>query len=227
MRADMLPLAQIKRLPRNPKLHDLEKIHQSIERFGFLERVVINETTGHMIAGHGRCEDLEMRKAAGGELPEGIEKNGKDWLVPVDYVSVLPGEENAAAIALNRLTETGGWDTKTLTELLSDLAASGADDPFRGIGYDADGLDAMLAEINETTLKDPSEKRNFGEKKLQIKPVLYIDQIRIFEQAIQATGLKNRGDAIIKICRSYLDEKRQFDFDTENILAEITSSGNP
>ena len=45
MRADMLPLAQIKRLPRNPKLHDLEKIHQSIERFGFLERVEIGRAS--------------------------------------------------------------------------------------------------------------------------------------------------------------------------------------
>jgi len=157
MRADMLPLADIKRLPRNAKLHDLEKIHQSIERFGFLERVVINETTGHMIAGHGRCEDLEARKAAREEPPEGIEKNGTDWLVPVDYVSVLPGEENAAAIALNRLTETGGWETGALAELLSEIAASDDDDPFRGIGYDAADLDAMLAELTSPIIPDAPE----------------------------------------------------------------------
>ena len=62
MRADTLPLSQIERLTRNPKAHDLGTLHRSMDRFGYLERIVINETTGRMIAGHGRCETLTQKK---------------------------------------------------------------------------------------------------------------------------------------------------------------------
>lgn len=157
MRADVLPLSQVRKLPKNPKLHDLTTIHESIDRFGFLERVVLNETTGRMIAGHGRCEDLEARKAAGEDPPAGIEANGKDWLVPVDYVAVDPADESAAAIALNRLTETGGWDTQALADILSELASQDGADPFRGIGYTSADLDAMIAELTPPIIPDAPE----------------------------------------------------------------------
>ena len=61
MRADTLALSQIERLTRNPKAHDLGTLHRSMNRFGYLERIVINETTGRMIAGHGRCETLTQK----------------------------------------------------------------------------------------------------------------------------------------------------------------------
>ena len=44
------------------------------------------------------------------------------------------------------------------------------------------------------------------QKKL-IRPVLYIDNLPIFEKAILATGNINRGEAIIEICEHYLNEK--------------------
>jgi len=53
--------------------------------------------------------------------------------------------------------------------------------------------------------------RDLGDKRKQIKAVLYIDQLHIFEEAIQATGSVNRGDAITEICQAYIDAKGQFD----------------
>lgn len=110
MRADVMPLKKIQRLPRNPKAHDLGEIHGAIDEFGFLERIIINEVTGHMLAGHGRTETLEQKKLAGDDPPEGITVKGKDWIVPIDWVSVPDNKEEGAAVALNRLVEKGGWE---------------------------------------------------------------------------------------------------------------------
>jgi len=60
--------------------------------------------------------------------------------------------------------------------------------------------------------------RSLGDKKKQIKPVLYVDEVKIFELAIRATGEKNRGQALIKICEAYLGTEGQFDIGLENIL---------
>ena len=42
----------------------------------------------------------------------------------------------------------------------------------------------------------------------QIKPVLYAADISTFEEAIKATGLINRGEALIEVCRFYLESKK-------------------
>jgi metal-responsive CopG/Arc/MetJ family transcriptional regulator len=48
-----------------------------------------------------------------------------------------------------------------------------------------------------------------------IKPVFYSDQIATFEAAIKAVGIRNRAEALIEICRVYLEHQRttegQFD----------------
>jgi len=113
---------------------------------GYLERIVINENTGRMIAGHGRCETLTQKKRNGNEPPKGVTADGGEWLVPVDYVTVPADEEYATAIALNRITELGGWDDQTLAAVLTDLAAKG-DEAFDGIGYDQEDLDDLLSQL--------------------------------------------------------------------------------
>ena len=95
MRADTVSIAEIQKLPRNPKAHDLGTLHRSMDRFGYLERVVINDITGRLLAGHGRIEALGQKKLSGQEPPEGVTAQNGDWMVPVDYVNVDPDEENA------------------------------------------------------------------------------------------------------------------------------------
>lgn len=59
---------------------------------------------------------------------------------------------------------------------------------------------AMLGDI------DSSPDRDLGDKRKQIKPVLYAEEVGIFEKAIKLTGLQNRGQALIAICEYYLNE---------------------
>lgn len=134
-------LRKLKRLPRNPQRHDLGLLHRSYNRFGFLQRVIVNTVTGRMIAGHGRIDALQQRKASGGEPPVNVEVRGGEWLVPVDYVEVPEEQEEAAALALNRLGE-GDYDEVILMQVLADLAA---DVGLDGTGFDEDDLDALLA----------------------------------------------------------------------------------
>lgn len=144
LKATLEPLSTLRRLPRNPKAHDLGELHQSIARWGYLERIIVNDTTGHMIAGHGRIDALQQRKASGKPAPANIEEQNGEWLVPTDHVTIAESEEEAAAVALNRLTESGGWDEPLLAAVLSDLAAGPGLD---GVGFDKDDLDALLKDL--------------------------------------------------------------------------------
>ena len=68
---EYMPLAELERAPRNPKAHDLTLIHSSLGRFGYIEPIVINETTGCIVAGHGRLDALERKRDAGEPPPTG------------------------------------------------------------------------------------------------------------------------------------------------------------
>lgn len=136
-------LDSIVHLPRNPKDHDVGLIIQSIQRWGFVDPMVINRRTGYLIAGHGRDKALVMMREQGMTAPDGIQVDSSIWRVPVYAVDVPADQEEALAIALNRSTEMGGWDEPMLTKVLSDLAAQG-EDALHGTGYDLDDVNVML-----------------------------------------------------------------------------------
>ena len=102
----------------NPKDHDLGVLYQSMQRFGFTNPIIINESTGKLLAGHGRLQTLKMMRDNGEKAPDRIEvelDTGDEtieyWYVPVLYgVSIENlAEAQAYLIADNRLTELGGW----------------------------------------------------------------------------------------------------------------------
>lgn len=61
--------------------------------------------------------------------------------------------------------------------------------------------------VNLASGPDGRNRRLASGKKQQIKPVLYVDEIAVFEAAIKAVGVQNRGQALIEICREYLESK--------------------
>lgn len=66
-RIEMMPLADVKPALRNPKTHDAEAIGASVERFGYVEPMVLDERTGRLVAGHGRLEHLLALQKKGGK----------------------------------------------------------------------------------------------------------------------------------------------------------------
>lgn len=165
--AGWLALDEARRLPRNPKRHDVGAIASSVARFGVLEIPVINRRTGRLLAGHGRIDALQAMKAQGRRAPRGIRVGPAGrWLVFVRWVDLPEREEEAAALALNRTHDLGGgYDDQVLVQILADLAAGG-DGALAGTGYDADDVDALLrgqlAEAERTRAVLPPEEPAAG-----------------------------------------------------------------
>jgi len=90
---------------------------------------------------------LQQMKARGMQPPARIEVRDGEWYVPVvrGVAFNSDAELEAYLVADNRLVELGGWDDETLAALLSDLAAED-EELLAATGYDADDLDALLAE---------------------------------------------------------------------------------
>ena len=120
-------LDDVKTEDKNPKDHDIAEIIKSINRFGFVQPLLINETTGKLVAGHGRLEALK-------EI--GITSQKDIWYVPtIRNVSFEDDQEaEAYIIADNRLVELGGWDSDKLDQMLIDLKKSGQRS-MDGIGF--------------------------------------------------------------------------------------------
>lgn len=145
--ADPRPTLQIRQLkvrdlienPRNARTHPRKQIRQiakSIERFGFNNPILIDET-GMILAGHGRAR-------AAAEL--GME------LVPcvrLDHMS--EAEKRAYVLADNKLALNSGWDEALLAEELGVLASLDT-------GFELDVTGFSIAEIDTLLDADPVEE---------------------------------------------------------------------
>lgn len=122
MQVDIRPIKGIKTAKYNPrKISDqaLASLKQSIERFGFVDPVIVNDRTGVLVGGHQRIK-------AAKEL--GLEA------VPVVGVNLDEGEEKALNVALNKIS--GEWDLDLLRGVLEDVQAAGLDLSLTGFTED-------------------------------------------------------------------------------------------
>jgi DNA modification methylase len=150
LRVEYEDLDMLARAPRNPKQHDLGVLQASLDRFGFVAPILVDDATGQLVAGHGRLEALQQLKAAGTPAPDRVRVDGDRWLVPVirGVAFASAREAESYLIADNQTTIVGGWDSKRLAEILAELAAEHA---LGGTGFSPVDVDAMLREIATTT----------------------------------------------------------------------------
>lgn len=148
LKIQYVPLSEVQRWPRNPKDHDIGQLSQSIQRFGYVNPVLIDERTGKLVAGHGRVDTLQAMKAQGETPPRRVKAENGEWYVPVIRGVGFNSDAEAEAYLLadNRLTEIGGWEDQRLAETLSDLTAEG-EAMLTGIGFDGDDIDQLLADL--------------------------------------------------------------------------------
>lgn len=174
-----VPVADVVRADSNPKDHAHDLIQASIIERGFAEPVLLDERTGKLVAGHGRLaalRSLEEHTARGNPakgkgvddrgVPRGIgvDDEGR-WLLPVvhGWASRNDADAEAYLVASNRLVELGGWDERTLAELLENVS-NVEPDLLDLTGYSADDLADLVAELEERApdypgaeLADPPE----------------------------------------------------------------------
>lgn len=150
MQIEYVALSEVQRWPRNPKLHDIPKIVRSLQRFGFVTPVMLDESTGRVVAGHGRCKALEKLKSSGGDPPARVRTDDTDWLVPVVRGVSFSTESEAEAylIADNKLSEIGGWDQADLADLLDDLVEQDSE-LFSVTGWDEAQFRELTASLHD------------------------------------------------------------------------------
>jgi ParB-like chromosome segregation protein Spo0J len=138
---ELREVADLKPDPRNAKKHSeaqVSQIAQSIERFGFVDKLVIRPT-GQLVSGEGR---LEAIKRLG-------------WVeVECRVVSGLNEAGYAAlGLALNRIGENSRWDDDILREVLADLQNEG-ENPI-SLGFSPAELDKiLLAESGDLEVRE-------------------------------------------------------------------------
>ncbi len=130
-------MTKVKRWERNPKLHDIGSIIESIKRYGFKDapkyEPLLNEGAGGIVEGNGRIEALVTMRRLGDEVPAGILSDEKDWYVPVLFGIDAKSENEAISYGIdhNNIVMLGGnfmpldiagiWDEKEYLNLIQSL----------------------------------------------------------------------------------------------------------
>ena len=118
--ADYNPRKDLK--PGDP---EYEKLKRSLTEFGYVEPVIWNKTTGHIVGGHQSAKIL---------IETGVTE------VECVVVQMSEEKEKALNVALNKIS--GEWDKDKLSLLIADL--QGADFDVSLTGFDAVEIDKLL-----------------------------------------------------------------------------------
>lgn len=144
---EYLPIDQLPDALTNPKQHDQPGITSAITQFNFIGAATVDERTGRLIEGHGRRDSLKHMHTHGHTPPEGVTVSDAGmWLAPVirGWSSHDDDHATAAGIALNRHTETGGWDETELAGVLERLTAT-SPELSAAAGFPPGDLDDLIA----------------------------------------------------------------------------------
>lgn len=142
---DLVPLSELRRAPRNPKDHALEALASSMDEFGYVEPITLDDRTGRIVSGHGRLDDFLARHSDGRSPPDdSVTVDAGEWLVPVvrGWSSADDSAADGYLVAANRTAELGGWDSG-LPDYLDSLVDAGV--ALSATGFTADDLDDLLA----------------------------------------------------------------------------------
>lgn len=122
----LVDIDDLKPHPDNPRVGEVGTIAASIDAHGFYGAVVVQKSTGFVLAGNHR---LSAARAKG--------------MTQVPVIWIDADETLARRILLvdNRASERATWDHEALAELLGELQADDVD--LASVGYDSADLDAL------------------------------------------------------------------------------------
>jgi ParB-like chromosome segregation protein Spo0J len=124
---------------KNPRFNDgaVDKIAQSIQKFGFATPIVARSQDKRVISGHTRLKAAKLLN---------LDK------VPVRLIELSEEEADALALADNRLGEIASWDDGLLSEILEDLKNNSFE--LDSIGFSEQELDQLLGEWEDPFYDD-------------------------------------------------------------------------
>lgn len=213
---------EIKHDPQNARRHtdrNLEVIRELLTEIGPFRSIAI-DGDDIIRAGNGVYEEA---KALG--LKIRIVEAAPDELIAVKRTDLTGAKAERAALFDNRAAELSEWDADIL-----DLLAEQSPDVVAGI-FDTgelqaiidegDDLAAMREHLAGTGSGSKSTLRpDLGQGRAKIRPVLYADQVQLFEQALRMTHLDNRGQALLTVCAYYLEHNHGDETDQRQLDSE-------
>ena len=131
---DLIPASYNPRKKLKPGDSEFEKIKNSIEQFGYVEPVIVNQDMT-VIGGHQRITVL--KKLGFTEI---------DCVV----IDVDKTKEKALNIALNKIS--GEWNKELLADLIQDLQSLDYDVSFTG--FDPPEIDQLFNEVHDRDIKE-------------------------------------------------------------------------
>lgn len=143
MRIETRRLADMKPADYNPRKHlepgdpEWDKLKASIDTFGMVEPIILNEQTSHIVGGHQRYYILQA---------EGVEET------EAVIVSLPEQEEKVLNLALNKIA--GRWDSEKLAVLLDELKAEGTMELTGFEDWELDALKATYDHIDDLLKED-------------------------------------------------------------------------
>ena len=144
----LMPAGYNPRIDLQPDDETYKNLQQSIEAFGYIEPIIWNERTGHVIGGHQRLKVL---------LAKGYSE------IEVSRIDVSEEDEKLLNVALNKIT--GRWDMDKLEDLLRDIQDSEGN--ILLTGFSQEELDDILNEFEDTDLMDFFADRPQGSSSVQ------------------------------------------------------------
>lgn len=125
-----VPIDSLRRHPENPRQGDIGAIHQSIQANGFYGAVIVQKSTGFILAGNHRWE---AARHAGLET------------IPAHLIDVDDDRARRILLVDNRTNDLASYDDAELIDLLKTIRdGTGTLD---GTGFDGDDLDQLIADV--------------------------------------------------------------------------------
>jgi hypothetical protein len=182
----------------------MEIIKESLQEIGPFRSIAI-DGDDIIRAGNGVYEQAQ---ALGMKIR--VIEASPDELIAVKRTDLTGEKAERAALYDNRAAELSEWDADILDLIKEEspqvVAGIFEIGELQSILDDASDLAAMRDHLNGIgTGYGSTLKPNLGVQKAKIKPVLYADQLVIFEQAMRMTHIENRGSALLTICNFYLE----------------------
>ena len=128
METQLVPIQSLNPAKYNPRTmprEQMEALKRSLEKYGFVEPVVVNKRGNIIVGGHQR---VSAWKALGRKS------------LPVLFVDLDEADEKALNLALNKIS--GVWDDNALAEVISSLKGLGFDD-FGVTGFSNTEIDKL------------------------------------------------------------------------------------
>lgn len=131
--------------PDNPRQHSEKQIRQiakSIETFGFLVPILVDERT-QVVAGHGRLR--------------GARRLGLDVVPTISVAHLTEEQKRAYLIADNQLALNASWDERLLAEQFAALAAVDLDFSLDVTGFEIETIDLLVHGDQQLDGPDPDD----------------------------------------------------------------------